>query len=380
MRKRKFQPFSIALVAMLWLATCEATTRTLAGPKIDRRALVTRHNVVLTNADPRTPLQVGNGEFAFSVDITGLQTFLPANTMSHWGWHTAPLPKQLHLEDFKLELYDTYGRQVGYPTSAKGQEALFQWLRQNPHRFNLGKLSLWAKKLDGTDATLSDIVQPRQELDLWRGLISSRYTIEGAPVEVLTCCHPARDMVAVQIRSPLLSTARIGVLLAFPYASPTNSGADWSRPDAHSTSVRNFGPNRVDIARKLDADMYFVALGWDSAAELHQLDQHTFLLKPRIGSRKLRLVCLFSPRRITGELPNFDQVRKAAASHWARFWNTGGAIDLSGSSDPRWRELERRIVLSQYLMAIQAAGSLPPQESGLVNNSYHWNGKFHLEM
>ncbi|QEC73663.1 hypothetical protein FSB73_20325 [Arachidicoccus ginsenosidivorans] len=55
-----------------------------------------------------------------------------------------------------------------------------------------------------------------------------------------------------------------------------------------------------------------------------------------------------------------------------------GAIDLSGSKDPRWFELERRIVLSQYLMAINASGNYPPQETGLVNNS--WYGRFHYEM
>jgi hypothetical protein len=51
---------------------------------------------------------------------------------------------------------------------------------------------------------------------------------------------------------------------------------------------------------------------------------------------------------------------------------------LSQSKDERWFELERRIVLSQYLTAIQCAGSLPPQETGLTYNS--WEGKFHLEM
>ena len=63
---------------------------------------------------------------------------------------------------------------------------------------------------------------------------------------------------------------------------------------------------------------------------------------------------------------------------WPAFWRSGGAIDLSGSRDPRWQELERRIVLSQYLMAVNEAGSLPPQESGLVNNG--WYGRFHMEM
>jgi hypothetical protein len=53
-------------------------------------------------------------------------------------------------------------------------------------------------------------------------------------------------------------------------------------------------------------------------------------------------------------------------------------VDFSHCLDPRAKELERRVVLSQYLLAIQSAGSLPPQETGLTFNS--WFGKFHLEM
>jgi hypothetical protein len=64
--------------------------------------------------------------------------------------------------------------------------------------------------------------------------------------------------------------------------------------------------------------------------------------------------------------------------HWKAYWTEGAAVDFSGSTDPRAAELERRVVLSQYLMAVNAAGELPPQEEGLFSNS--WNGKFHLEM
>lgn len=53
-------------------------------------------------------------------------------------------------------------------------------------------------------------------------------------------------------------------------------------------------------------------------------------------------------------------------------------IDFEGSRDVRAAELERRIVLSQYLLAIQSLGSAPPQETGLTCNS--WYGKMHLEM
>ena len=56
----------------------------------------------------------------------------------------------------------------------------------------------------------------------------------------------------------------------------------------------------------------------------------------------------------------------------------GAAVDFSGSTDPRAKELERRVVLSQYLTKVNCAGSLPPQETGLTLNS--WYGKFHIEM
>jgi len=74
----------------------------------------------------------------------------------------------------------------------------------------------------------------------------------------------------------------------------------------------------------------------------------------------------------------FSTSAEAAAKHWNKFWSTGGAIDLSQSKDPRWNELERRIVLSEYLTAIQSAGKNPPAETGLTLNS--WYGRFHMEM
>jgi hypothetical protein len=92
----------------------------------------------------------------------------------------------------------------------------------------------------------------------------------------------------------------------------------------------------------------------------------------------MEFVVAFAPDAMRAELPDFGDVRRAAAKHWKKFWETGGAIDLSGSADERWFELERRIVLSQYLTAINCSGSMPPQETGLVQNS--WFGKPHLEM
>ena len=340
---------------------------------IDRHALVTRHNVTLTNANEHQTLQVGNGEFAFGVDVTGLQSIY-GNTLSHWGWHSFPLPAGQKVEDFQLQDYDTHGRLVGYATSGKGQDKLFAWLRENPHCFNLGRLRLL---LDGQPVTLHAVRHIRQELDLWRGVITSRYELAGQPVRVETGCHPTLGAVAVRIESPLLAAGRLAVELAFPYGSPGKDGADWAKPEAHTTTL-TLGAKQADFARQLDADKYAVRLAWAGTCELKTATPHTFTLQPDRAAGALEFVCGFAAAPFAGDFPSPGKVFDASARHWQDFWSTGGALDLSGSKDPRWFELERRVVLSQYLLAVNEAGSLPPQESGLVNNG--WNGKFHLEM
>lgn len=63
-----------------------------ADPLIQRRQVVERFNVHRNASSNSTPLQVGNGNFAFGADITGLQTFNPFAIMSTWGWHNFSLP------------------------------------------------------------------------------------------------------------------------------------------------------------------------------------------------------------------------------------------------------------------------------------------------
>ncbi len=344
--------------------------------RIDRYALVRRHNVVLDAADPRTALQAGNGEISFGVDVTGLQTFY-GNTMSHWGWHTFPLPPGMQIKDLKLTPFDTYGRSVGYPINSKGQEELYRWLRENPHRFNLGRFSLRLIAPDGTQAKLDQVERIHQELDLWRGVIDSRFVFDGQPVHVETCADPVHDAVAVRIESPLVAQGRLSVELAFPYGSPLSSGADWKRPDAHATRL-TLRDRQADFDRQLDNDRYSARLTWTGQATIKEEKKHTYQLVPDRQDTALAWVCTFAKERISGQPPSFSDTKAASEARWRQFWASGGAIDLSASKDPRWKELERRIVLSQYLLAVQEAGSLPPQESGLFNNG--WNGKFHLEM
>jgi len=100
---------------------------------IDREALVKRHTVQLDKISDSELLQIGNGEIAFGIDATGLQTF-HGNTMSHWGWNSVPCPVEGKHAALKLEEFDFHGRKLPYRSSAKGQEKLYGWMRENPHR------------------------------------------------------------------------------------------------------------------------------------------------------------------------------------------------------------------------------------------------------
>ncbi len=347
---------------------------------INRFALVSRHNPVLRKFEPLSPLSVGNGEFAFTCDATGLQTFpaeyktaTPLCTMAQWGWHTAPNPKNFKESDLKLIEYETYGRKVGYMTSAENQKEMFDWLRQSPHRLHLGNVGLRILKSDTSEIQSADVADVEQKLDLWTGIITSRFKIEGKIVSVKTAVHPTLDLLAVSVESALIGEKLLAVRFAFPYGSPEMNAAEWNKPESHESKIINQSADSAEIARKLDADQYFANIAWLGNAKLENEKAHHFLLTATQNS-KLEFAVSFAQNRADKSLPS----SAASETHWKQFWTSGGAVELAESKDPRALELERRVVLSQYLTAINCAGSLPPQETGLTTNS--WYGKFHLEM
>ena len=384
--------FSVVALFLTLTAPLSAGPASRNDTPIDRHALVTRHNVVLTNADVSSPLSVGNGEFAFTADVTGLQTFesdynntIPLSTMAQWGFHSMPNPQGFSLDKYPLTTIDTSGRPVGYLYYENGKsppewQAAANYLYANPSRLDLGRIALVLKTADGHDAHLADLKDIHQELDLWTGELRSHFSFDGEPVDVSTCCHPDHELLAVQIHSALIANGRLSVRLAFPYGSDSfnGDGADWNRPEAHQTVMTRRNEYRADFARTLDHDHYFAALKWSKGNRFAPGGSHEYLLSGNTNGQTIEFVAAFSPSALPANLPKPEAARTASTAMWKHFWSTGGAIDLSQSKDPRWKELERRIVLSQYLTRIQCCGSLPPQETGLTCNS--WFGKFHLEM
>ncbi|MHC0558325.1 glycoside hydrolase family 65 [Paenibacillus sp. MAH-36] len=356
---------------------------------IDRKALVGRHNPLMTSFDKFSSLSVGNGNYAFTVDATGLQTFpslyadggVPLGNFSNWAWHTHPNPEQYHVDKFPRTSFPTFGgRDIGFPYMAPGQITdEYKWLKFNPHKLHLGQVGFRFTLPSGEEATAEDLNEIEQVLHLWGGVIESQFTIGEAITSVTTCCHPTQDLIAVRVKSDLIRQRQLQITFRFPYGTWKFAGVDWGKSGQHATEIATGSSHSVHIDRKLDQDAYAFAAAWSNGnfAQDEQ-DQHLFLLTPASDHDEFQFRFRFTAESDESDLPAFEAVRADSEQHWRNFWSSGGAIELVGSKDSRALELERRIVLSQYLTAIQSSGTLPPAESGLTHNS--WAGKFHLEM
>lgn len=357
-----------------------------AAAPIDRRALVTRHNPVIRTVDVDAPLTVGNGNFAFTTDITGLQSFaahyqrsgIPTETLSRWCWVTDENPNNYKLADANRDFTLPDGRVLGFPTRSSTPAG--DWLRRNPRNHPMGQLALEWQKPDGTEFVPADIQEPEQTLDLWTGIITSKFKLGGVPVTVTTACASRTDTIGVQIESPLVAEGRLRVRLRFPRghdpAVKNTPALDWSRPDAHSTIINDQKDSRLDLLRVVGSTRYCVTVASNDRLLVNRVGAHEFDIAA--GGGVLRFAMTFS--RLPVEHPPYDAegVRKASTQAWEKFWREGAAVDFTGSTDPRAAPLEQRIILSRYLMAVQMAGDVPPQESGLTCST--WYGKHHTEM
>ncbi|MDY3919679.1 MAG: glycoside hydrolase family 65 [Candidatus Limivivens sp.] len=355
---------------------------------IDRKELLERNNPRLTAWEAESPLTVGNGELAFTADITGLQTFyeeqkevfVPLCTMSQWGWHSAPAGENrdrwYRPEDVRKTPYESVKGTRYYASEVQpGNEEIYHWLRENPHRLNLARVGfLWEGKAIHPD----QISDAGQVLELYGGILRSHFTIDGCPVETETVCAGKGDVLGFSIHSRALGDGRLTVLLAFPYGSRDITASDWEHDLWHETGVEVQEENQktqMRFFRTLDRDSYQARLTCETRVLVTQIQKHAWNVAAK--GEELTFTLAFAP----GEEPavlDFAGTVSESRERWAHFWDTCGVMDLHESEDPRAAELERRIVLSQYLLALQSLGSVPPQETGLTCNS--WYGKFHLEM
>ena len=423
-----------------------------SNPPIDRHALVARHDIDWPSRNGQMPL--GNGNFAFNADGTGLET-VGGNTMCHWCWHSFPLPPGVTQNEIKPWATPDRGRLTTITTPES--RPIYDWERLNPQPLNLGRIGFVNQ--EGERLTAADVRMDSRRLELWSGILTSRFTYLGQPVSVQTCVDPKSDTVAAKVESVLLRAGRLQVMLDFP-APAQNVGAwvgNYSQAAGHQTSIVRQTPNRLQLHRTIDDVQYEVVLtgqgfatsrpmaiqpeiesarygadggGWtnvtaqvagslrdhetvtannelcgdpalnhpkhleikyrvDGNERIKSLSEneawnigsspHRFILTPNAGTDGINFTCYFGTNAAEVGTTGFERIKSACVVSWRAFWNSGGAIDLSGSRDPRWMELERRIVLSQYELAAQSAGDNPPAEVGLTGTD-PWDAKWHFEM
>lgn len=383
---------SLASLLLLFLGCAASTGGDNTAPSsgaIDRESVVRRHTVRLSTADTLNSLTVGNGGFAFTVDASGLQSFpgayangISLGTQSNWGWHSFPEADAFRLTDVAVAYPTVGGRKIPYAVqhqSGRAAEAT-HWLRSSPHRLHLGLIGFVFTRADGDTVRLTDLEQIDQQLDPWTGEIRTHYRIEGQPVTVRLYAHAEDDALSFQVISPLIGARQLRLQLNFPYGADCHvcPAYDFSQPDRHQTRLLAQSPNGAQLERQLDTTRYYVGLSWEGLGQLAERSVHRWEWTPAPQQDSFSFSVQFAPRREALAAASFPATQSASEQGWASFWHSGGAIDFGECTDPRAFELERRVVLSQYLTRAQCAGELPPQETGLTMNS--WYGKFHLEM
>ncbi len=379
--------FLPVLLLLFFLAACSRES----FKRINRKAVVQRHAIRTTSPDSLNPLTVGNGKFAFTADITGMQSFpeyyksgMSLGTLSDWAWHSFPNPADYSLNDV-VKWYRVGSDSVPYwyqyeSDSDERKNEATAWLRGNLHRIHLGIIGIRILHPDGKAVLLDELTAIDQQLDLWTGELTSYFEVNGMPVRIKTTCHPNEDAVSFRIFSPLLNTGLIQIRLRFPNVNRDkfSSAYSFESPEKHTTRVINQQPHLLVIEHNLDATRYFSQLAWEGTADIRNSDAHEYRVIPAGQDSLFSFTCRFSEINSANNIPDFENTADASRKAWLNFWKSGGAVDFSECTDPRAFELERRMVLSQYLTRVQCTGYYPPQETGLTFNS--WYGKFHLEM
>ncbi len=351
---------------------------------IDRKQLICKHNPIHTKAVLDAPLTVGNGSLGFTADITGTQTLdqdyaqghFPLLTMSDWGWHTTPAKADgsgYTLEDLVFTHYDCMGKDVAYPVEAQpGNEHVYTWLRQNPHRYHLGRVRLCYQGKPVKEDQLSHI---QQTLDLYSGVLYSQFKVEGIPVAVRTCCHHTKDVLGLEIVSNACANGLMTVELDFPYPAPDITGANWDKADQRVTTLLCVQKREMRLRQQMDKDQCLITISGNDTMVYSSIQAHGLSLCST--GTKLAFGIGFSD--VDQLAPcSFSSCLLSSVKGWKAFWEEGGIVSFEGSTDKRAHELERRMILSLYLSAVNCCNAMPPQETGLTVNS--WFGKAHLEM
>ncbi|KAI7153938.1 hypothetical protein KC324_g14530, partial [Hortaea werneckii] len=255
---------------------------------IDRKTIVQSFNPYRTSSSNSTPLQVGNGNFAFGADVSGLQTWLPYNTLSSWCWHNRSLPStpnQTEPSDFTGLDWLTHDRLVNYAQPNPAEAEISQWMIANPHRVNLGSVGLW---FGDRDVLEEDVENTEQVLDMYTGVLTSSFTWDGSDVQVNTIPDPWSSTIAVELSSEKFADGALGMFLDYPYMTDKNKFEApfvglWNATSNHTTELLHQSHRRATIKHTMDDTIYYTTMSWNEDASLSGPipDTHRYILSTK---------------------------------------------------------------------------------------------------
>lgn len=243
------------------------------------------------------------------------------------------------------------------------EEDISNWLIQNPQRLNIANIGLHFTRGIVTE---DELKSKSQSLDLWEGTIISSFQYEESDVSVQVWCHPEDPMVAIQIKSDLITSGDLGVFFDFPSSDLNKFDAPnvgvWNNTSNNTVSLHSTD-NTAFIKHILDSNINRLGAKWSTKGKMSGLLPGTnkYVLTPS-GSDTLELVVVFPQDNIADyKFSTYEAVVAASKQWWKSYWTTGAFIDLSATNVSSAKELQRRIILSQYLVAVNEASDNPPQ-------------------
>lgn len=300
--------------------------------------------------DTNNPLSVGNGDLAVTVDILGTQTFyeayntIPLTSISATCFVTNPkepkiLPKR----------YQAHSHEVGYFTDNKNQEESFEQLRTYPYKFHFFLFELWnnQKKIRMEDVSFS-----LQELDLYEGIIHSEFQIQEKLIQTNCMVDEVNEIFRFEIKG----AKGLQIKIVFPKSSYTAKASCY--PLLDSFEFLNNVITRYTEHESFEAYLY---------SNMNAYHDGKALLLSILDDASYFEIAIHKQLRYQAHKSFFDSI---------------DARLLTPQQDlltkEQCNELNRRMILSMYVLKVNSCGKYPPSETGVTMNS--WNSKFHLEM
>ncbi|MEK7201321.1 MAG: hypothetical protein AAB737_01675, partial [Patescibacteria group bacterium] len=296
------------------------------------------------------------------------------------------------------------GHTLAYPYASTPEEReLYDWLRRHPNKFNVAEVQL-RLAAEGTElSSPKELTDFRQRLDLYNGVIRTRYRWKGVTTVMESFIHAGRNLFVFHVNdsasTPIARTLTITV----------------GDPEGFDTRYDKFPPPPGDRAAASDRTRPLEQTGTNKSNQVFYALRHlpNGFSHSFVGGVTTQVTAVrFSEQTITVELAPYQQkdftiflfivseqehsepirsgkvlleaalkqgYQAVLSEHqqwWHDYWERS-SIELD-SFDERGRTLERWYYLSLYYLACSDRGTLPPAEGGLAANS--WFGKFHLEM